>query len=167
MPTIEELAARVRALEDVEEIKRLKYRYFRCLDTKRWDDLALCFTPDATVSYGGGRYRFAGREAIMRFLRESLGEETGTIGFHHGHHPEIELLGSTEARGVWALHNYLLNEGQARCVRMACHYEDRYVKARGAWRIAHTGYVPVFHEEWSRRDTPSVRLLAPQARSPK
>jgi hypothetical protein len=28
-------------------------------------------------------------------------------------------------------------------------------------KIAHTGYTYVFHEEWSRDDTPSLRLLAP------
>ena len=44
MATLEELEARVRALEDVEAIRQLKYRYFRCLDLKRWDELGACFT---------------------------------------------------------------------------------------------------------------------------
>ena len=78
--------ARLRALEDIEAIKRLKHRYWRCLDFKRWEELAECFTPDATADYGDGRYRFAGREAIMDFLRRSLGAETGSIGIHHGAH---------------------------------------------------------------------------------
>jgi hypothetical protein len=60
---------------------------------KRWDELAGCFTADATVDYGGGAYRFQGVDTIMRFLRESLGSETGALGFHHGHHPEsLRLL---------------------------------------------------------------------------
>lgn len=32
-----ELEARIQALEDLEAIKRLKYKYLRCLDTKQWD----------------------------------------------------------------------------------------------------------------------------------
>ena len=74
-----DLERRIRALEDVEAIKRLKYRYWRHLDLKQWDELADCFAADATVSYGDGRYRFAGVDAIMRFLRESLARETGSV----------------------------------------------------------------------------------------
>ena len=162
MATLEELEARLRMLEDVEAIRQLKYRYFRCLDLKRWDELGACFTTDATVSYGAGRYRFEGRDAILAFLRDSLSVERGTLGLHHGHHPEIELTGPTTARGTWALHNYLLNERQQRGVRMACFYDDEYVKTDGVWLIHHTGYVPVFHEEWSRDDTPSIHVVAPR-----
>src|SRR5262245_6255552 len=165
MATLAELEARVAALEDLEAIRQLKYRYFRALDLKRWDDLGACFTADATVSYGGGRYRFEGRDAIIGFLRDALWPDRGTAGLPHGHHPEIELTSPTTARATWALHNYLLNERERRGVRMACVYEDRYVKDGGAWKIAHTGYVPVFHEEWSRDDTPSIRVLAPAAGS--
>jgi len=156
-----ELERRITALEDLEAIKRLKYRYFRCLDLKRWDEMAGCFTADATVDYGGGAYRFAGVDAIVRFLRESLGRETGALGYHHGHHPEIELTGETTARGVWALDNYLFNAARKRGVRIAAYYRDEYVKVGGAWRIRQTGYTYVFHEEWNRDDTPSLRLLAP------
>ena len=161
MTDVSDLERRIRVLEDLEAIKLLKHRYFRCLDLKLWDEMAGCFTPDATVDYGGGAYRFAGVEAIVRFLRESLGRETGALGYHHGHHPEIELTGETTARGVWALDNYLFNAARKRGVRIAAYYRDEYVKRDGEWRIRHTGYTYVFHEEWSRDDTPSLRLLAP------
>jgi hypothetical protein len=162
MTDVQALERRIRALEDVEAIKRLKYRYWRCLDLKGWDEMATCFTADATVDYGDGRYRFAGVEAILGFLRESLGPGTGALGYHHGHHPEIELTGDTTARGVWALDNYLFNAARKRGVRIAAYYHDEYVKVAGEWKIRHTGYRYVFHEEWSRDDTPSLRLLAPQ-----
>jgi hypothetical protein len=156
-----EIERRIRVLEDLEAIKRLKYRYFRCLDLKLWDEMATCFAPDATVDYGGGAYRFTGVDAIMRFLRESLARETGALGYHHGHHPEIDLLDDSNARGVWALDNYLFNDPRRRGVRIAAYYRDEYVKRDGRWLIRHTGYTYVFHEEWSRADTPSIRLLAP------
>src|SRR6266478_2905562 len=93
------LERRIQALEDIEAIKRLKHRYWRCLDLKLWDELAGCFAPDASVDYGEGRYRFQGVEAIMRFLTQSLGRESGALGVHHGGHPEIELTGATTAHG--------------------------------------------------------------------
>ena len=155
------LAARIQALEDLEAIKRLKHRYWRCLDQKRWDELATCFAADATVDYGSGRYRFQGVDAIMQFLRTSLGEESGTFGIHHGGHPEIELLSPTAARGSWVLWNFLFNAGQKRNIRIGAYYADEYVKVGAEWKIRHTGYTALFHEEWSREDTPSVRVLVP------
>src|SRR5437867_6615273 len=105
MATLEELEARLVALEDVDAIKRLKYVYWRCLDTKSWEELGTCFAPDATVEYGGGRYRFRGVQEILDFLRGALGGERGHLGFHHGHQPEITLTSPATASGIWALHN--------------------------------------------------------------
>jgi hypothetical protein len=160
MADLTTLEARIQVLEDIEAIKRLKYRYWRCLDLKRWDELAGCFTPDATVDYSEGKYRFQGVEAIIGFLSKSLGWASGSIGSHHGHHPEIELTSPTTARAVWALDNYLFNPGQQRNVRIAAFYEDDCVKVNGAWKLRHVGYTYVYHEEWSRADTPSLRLIA-------
>ena len=56
-------------LVEIELIKRLKYKYLRCLDQKLWDEIETCFTPEATARYGGGLYEFEGRDAIMAFLR--------------------------------------------------------------------------------------------------
>ena len=44
MTELEELKARVRILEDIESIRRLRNKYFRCLDGKLWDEIAECFT---------------------------------------------------------------------------------------------------------------------------
>ena len=35
----------------IEEIKRLKHRYFRFVDTKDWAGVAGCFVPEATAAY--------------------------------------------------------------------------------------------------------------------
>jgi len=154
------LEARIQALEDLEAIKQLKHAYFRCLDMRLWDELRGYFTPDATVDYGG-QYRFEGADTILRFLSESLGEKSGSHGIHMGGHPVIRLTGPTTARGTWVLWNFLFNPGQQRNVRIGAYYDDQYVKVDGAWKIKHTGYTYLFREEWSRADTPSLRLLAP------
>jgi hypothetical protein len=156
-----ELEARVQALEDVEAIKRLKYRYLRCLDTKRWDELAETLTDDATTEYSDGEYRFKGKSAILEFLKGTpLAREGEFIGVHHCQQPEIEITGEGTARGTWALYNYLIHKRDQTGLRLCAFYHDEYVKLNGVWKIRHTGYQRVFEEIWDRRDTPSLKLTA-------
>jgi bile-acid 7alpha-dehydratase len=152
------------AREDIEAIKRLKYRYFRCLDSKLWDELAQCFTEDATTSYSGGKYTFQGRDAIMKFLKEGLGPTM--ISMHHGHHPEIEVTGKTTAMGIWALHDYVIVTQSNVSLRGASFYHDEYVKVRGQWKIKHTGYDRVFEEMWDRSETKSLKITRSMFTSP-
>ena len=110
--------------------------------------------------FGSGTYEFKGVDAIMRFLSESLGEERGSVTIHHGHHPEIELLSDTSARGTWALYNYMFNLKQNRGIRIGAYYDDTYVKQHGVWKFQHIGYQTLFHEEWKRDDIPSLQLVS-------
>jgi len=131
-------------LEDIEAIRQLKYRYFRCLDCKRWRELGECFTEDATAAYDSGKYSYEGRDAIMGFLEGALGDRN-VISLHQGHHPEIEVNGDT-AKGTWYLEDYLIFVKADTRLRGAGFYHDEYVKVGGQWRLKHTGYVRTFEE---------------------
>ncbi|MDJ0866615.1 MAG: nuclear transport factor 2 family protein [Myxococcota bacterium] len=146
-------------LEEIEAIKQLKYRYLRCLDLKRWDELAETLTPDATSAYGDGRYAFEGRDRILEFLVKALGPHN-MVTAHRVHQPEIELDGDASARGIWALDDVVIDTSSEITIRGAAVYEDEYVKQDGAWRIRSTGYRRLYEEVESRKDTPSLRLTA-------
>ena len=64
-------------LEAVESVRRLKYRYFRTLDLKLWEEFADTLTEDARAQYGtnalGEPLSFQGRQAITDFLRTTAG----------------------------------------------------------------------------------------------
>ena len=132
-------------LVELELIKRLKYRYVRCLDLKLFDEIGECFVEDATASYGGGAYTFEGRDAILRFLRNSMGSTT-MLTSHKVHHPELELTGPDTATGVWALDDVVLLTDLGFTVRGAAYYTDDYVKVDDDWRIRHTGYKRMYEE---------------------
>lgn len=145
-------------LVQLEAVKALKYRYLRCLDQKLWDVVVDCFTEDATASYGGGAYRFDGRDAIVAFLRDSMGSE-GFLSSHRVSHPEIELTGPGTAVGTWALNDVVIHTDFNVTIRGAAFYEDEYERgADGAWRIRHTGYRRTYEEMEPR--TEAVRLTA-------
>ena len=143
---------------DIEDIKRLKYAYLRCLDTKRWDDLAETFTEDATAAYDSGKYSFKGRDAIMEFLRGALGNPK-IVSMHHAHHPEIELIDSANARGVWYLQDLVIFTEANIVLQGAAFYEDHYVKVGGRWLIRHTGYTRTFEEMRARGEVQHFRSM--------
>jgi hypothetical protein len=146
-------------LVELEAIKQLKYRYMRCLDQKLWDDIADCFTEDAVAAYSGGKYSFSGRDAIVDFLRRSMGADS-FLSSHRVHHPEIELRSASEATGVWALEDVVIEEKWGLTIRGAAFYTDEYVKEAGRWRIRRTGYKRTYEEIQPRKDVPGLRLTA-------
>jgi hypothetical protein len=146
-------------LREIEAIKRLKYKYFRCLDLKRWEEMKECFVADATCAYDSGKYAYQGRDAILGFLVGAMDRPT-FLTMHHGHHPEIDLTSATTARGVWALEDTVIDTEGGITIRGAAYYEDEYVKIDGAWKIKHTGYVRTFEEVEMRKDTPSLTVTS-------
>ena len=144
-------------LHELEAIKRLKYKYLRCLDQKLWDEIGTCFTPDASCSYSGGKYAFDGRDAIVDFLRKAMGAPS-FYSSHRVHHPEIEFTSETTARATWALEDEVIETKAQITIRGAAFYHDEYVKVGGAWLIRSTGYQRTFEEMESRKDRPSLRL---------
>ena len=148
---------KVDELCEVEAIKRLKYRYMRCLDLKRWDELRECFCEDATSAYAGGKYSYRGRDAIIGFFREVMTH--AMITAHHVHHPEIELTSETTAVGSWALEDTVIHTEQDFTLRGAAYYRDEYVKIDGDWKIVHTGYERIYEEIQPRTDVPGLTLV--------
>lgn len=146
-------------LVDIHLIERLKYAYFRCLDQKRWDEMATLLTPDVEATYSGGANSYSGRDAVLDFLERTMGAETFHSS-HHGHHPEIDLVSPTEATGTWALEDTVLLLDFDITIRGAAFYEDRYLKVDGRWLIAATGYKRMWEEMAPRGSVPGLQLTA-------
>jgi len=143
-------------LVDIEAIKQLKARYMRGVDTKDWETLSSTFAPDARSVYSSGKYSFEGRDAIIGFLRDALGnEEVATL--HHAHTPEIEITSETSARGTWYLEDFVISQ-EAETEHIAAGtmlhgtgiYSDEYRKIDGEWKISLTGYERIFEDRQPR-----------------
>ncbi len=149
-------------LAALEEIRRVKYRYLRCVDLKLWDEIGDVFTADATVDYGtralGEPIRLRGRAEIVAFLRKSLGP--GIVTVHFASQPEIDVDGDT-ARGTWSFEDTVIATEYRVLIKGAAFYEDRYARGEdGGWRISHTGYVRTYEVMMSLDDVPSLKFTA-------
>lgn len=128
-------------LQAIEDIKQLKYRYVRALDTADTDTLGACLTEDAYVKFVGGVYtvEYKGREAIKEFMGVSFHSKAATS--HQVHHPTIVLVSDTEATGQWSLQDVYHDLNLRMIISGASEYHDHYVKeADGQWRIADSRY---------------------------
>jgi uncharacterized protein (TIGR02246 family) len=152
----------------LEEIRRLKYRYLRCVDLKLWDEFGQVFTEDAVAEYDtpvlGKPLRLAGREAIVAYMRANLGP--GTITTHTAGHPEIDITGD-RATGVWALEDTVIIPAHRLMIRGAAFYHDTYRRcADGRWRVEHTGHRRTYEYTMSLKDLPSLTFTAGPVAAP-
>lgn len=150
MLTLEDLIA-------IEEIKQLKARYFRAVDTMDlagWlesftDDAALAF--DLSVRTSGDQdmavARFSGRSEIENWWNSTLSRKQ-TV--HHGHMPEITVQSPDRASGIWAMEDIV--EFTDGLLWGYGHYHETYRREDGRWKIAslHLTRTRVSH---TKRDT--------------
>ncbi|QWF84080.1 nuclear transport factor 2 family protein [Amycolatopsis sp. CA-230715] len=145
----------------LEEIRRVKFRYLRCLDLKRWDEMAETLTADARARYGTPSYgkalEFDSREAIIEFLRTTVGPGITTV--HFAGQPEIEVDGDT-ARGTWLLQDKVIVPEHRVIIEGAAFYEDTYRRENGAWLISDTGYDRLYESMTPLDDLPGFKLTA-------
>jgi len=157
-----ELARDIRILKDTEAVKRVKHRYFRCIDTANVTELAELLHEDVEVDLIGGTYRFQtqGRDNYVRMIGDAFHAEF--IGLHNGHHPEIDILSETEARGTWYLSDIAVNLRDNMSTMGSSLYRDRYVKVDGVWLIRETRYERIVEivERLEKRPNLTAHYLA-------
>jgi len=139
----------IEKLNAIEEIKRLKARYLRFVDTKDWEGMREVFCEDAILDlrYSGevtDQFEplpecqdprvFRSRDAILEFLRLRI-DPKRTV--HQGHCHEVEILSAHEARGIISLEDRIMEADGSKLVMQGWgHYHEQYRHERGAWRIA-------------------------------
>ncbi len=128
-------------LNAIEEIKQLKARYFRFVDTFDLEGWMTVFTEDVVCEYDRGIRRNATSEirkdryegtAMLRGYWENNPGRLRSV--HHGHMPEIQILSETEAKGVWAMEDIV--EYAEMNFHGHGHYHETYKKVNGEWKIA-------------------------------
>ena len=122
-----------------EQIKVLKARYFRYVDTKQWDDFGALFPADAEFEDLSQQVIAHGPAEIVALCSGVL--DAGT-SVHMGSMPEIEVHDAERASGIWAMQDVLRFPGGASFpgakeriehVEGAGHYVEDYVCRDGTW----------------------------------
>jgi hypothetical protein len=130
----------------IEEIRQLKARYFRYLDTKEWDglkrevfheDVHMDMTramPEPLEEESEGL--IDGVDHVVQFMSDGV---AGTWTVHHGHMAEIDFPTATTAHGVFAMDDRLrwdADSGSAiRDFHGFGHYHDDFELVDDRWLL--------------------------------
>jgi hypothetical protein len=130
-------------LKAMDDIRQLKGRYFRFVDTKDWDGLATVFCRDAVFDTRGAATGdpddldpamvYEGRDAIVGMIRDTTGD---LVTVHHGHCHEVTVDAPDRAHGVIAMDDIIGVRDTGRVILEGWgHYHEEYRREDGQWRI--------------------------------
>ena len=139
--------ADIERLLAIEEIKQVKARYFRGVDSGDGDLVRGVLAEDCVLDYRGcctdpvtGRDYLPAMNVVMRgrsaWSSDGLAK-AGIVSVHHGLMGEIELTGEAGATGLWSMTDRLYMPAGApyACMIGYGHYHETYVKAVDGWKI--------------------------------
>lgn len=126
----DEVADRLRRLEDRAQISDLVSRYARVVDDRDTGALADLFAAGAVFESRSGR--IAGRERIVAFFAQRFA--TRGPSFHTPHGFELQFTGDGRAEGVVTGHAEQAIDGATYWIGMR--YRDEYVTEDGTWRFS-------------------------------
>ena len=169
MPTIEDLLARIEALEaraqgaeDYRDLVNLQGAYGYYVDKGRWDDAADLFAADGTLEIAG-RGVYVGRDRVREYLHHLPPYEHGALFNHMQLQPVIHIDSTAgTAKGRWRtliMIGWLGREGRWG----EATYENTYKREDGRWRIASLHGVINFYCEyekgWHKGGVPLLRSV--------
>jgi hypothetical protein len=131
--TLKELERRVRAIEDLEEIKKLHQTYINLMDNLKYEQVIDLFTDDAAVEIRNYGVKH-GREELYDMYVNQLAKNRGTERYdgHMAVEPDIRVTGDT-AEGVWLIY-MLFSKPSIQWVQGR--NECTYRKENSRWRIS-------------------------------
>ena len=135
-----ETEARLRALEDREEIRDLVMRYLLAIDDRDFRRLGDLFSEGCALRSPAEGVEVHGRESIVDFFRTVLAGYGPTMHVVHRH--LVELVADDRATGVATAHAELSIDGTTYCV--ALRYYDEYARIEGGWRFADRCYALIY-----------------------
>jgi hypothetical protein len=125
-------------LSAIEDIRHMRARYLRFLDTKNWAELAKLYAADATLAFHTEQPGLIsrGRDEIMTRITSLL---VDVVTVHYGHMAEIDFASPTRATGIWALEDKLWFGPQSSSpglrVHAYGHLNDVYSMIDGDWLL--------------------------------
>jgi hypothetical protein len=131
--TLEDLEKRIKALEDLEEIKTLHREYLFCISNLEIDKALECFSDNITADIAQYGLR-KGKKEVGEFFREVIRENVfQSKDGHFTGQPVISVEGDG-AKGHWMFYRFVPEPAPRRWVQGR--YDCEYIKENGRWKFS-------------------------------
>lgn len=129
-----DLEARIYALEHINAIKEVQYRYWHSVDAQKLDDVLDCFIENGATIDMEGVPPCKTREDFIAVLK-AQGGKPGFLSLHSGHNPHIKITGAVHAEGSWDALFVAVDVAGRLTYQLTGHYDNKYVKRNDRWYI--------------------------------
>ncbi|CAN7599560.1 nuclear transport factor 2 family protein [Phenylobacterium sp. LjRoot219] len=115
----------------IEDIKLLKARRDRAVDTKDFETYYALHAPDH-VSHNDGFDRWNNRDEMIVNVRRLMADN---ISVHHSHTPDITFDSPSRAVGIWGMEDNIFwrQDGEEHWLQGFGFYHETYEKRDGVW----------------------------------
>ena len=130
----QELEARIRKIEDIEDIKNLEARYIYLVDTKQMEKVPDLFADNFIVDFAH-MGTFKTRSELSEFLKGAA--EGSSMMCHQEMTPYIEVDGD-KATGTWYLFGvftHITPQGEV-AAWIQGRLDNEYVRVDGKWKVS-------------------------------
>ena len=133
MASLEELEKRIKAIEDLEQIKKLHQKYILLMDNLKYEEVLDLFTADGQIEVRNSGVK-KGRKELSSVYIDFLARKRGDVRFdgHMAIMPDLSVDGDT-ARGTWVIYMLFCKptiqwvQGKNEC---------EYRRVNGVWMIS-------------------------------
>lgn len=133
--TVESLAARVRVLEDREDIRALILAYGKAHDHRDYRTFASLFATNG--EWVGGMGTAKGPQAIFELMDKTIGHHpmpNGSGTYHVLTNDDIQIDGDTASATTKWIYITPGPDGAPKLVYLG-HYNDKFVRENGVWKF--------------------------------
>ena len=135
----EDIAKRLQVLEDIEAIKQMHNEYLFYLNNEQWQEMADCFTEDATANIHEIHH---GKKEILKLFTEVIAKlNKGKIRDAHFAVQPVIVVEGDRAKGHWLIYILIADPETGNALRwVPGRYDCEYVKEEGEWKFSHLTY---------------------------
>ncbi len=129
-----ELQAKVRELEDIENIKKLHREYLFYISNLEFDEALDCFSPDIVVDVANYGIK-QGKEDVTKFFKEVIYQNVLQSKDAHFTGQAVISVEGAKAKGHWMFYRLLQRPSTPGWVQGR--YDCEYVKLDGQWKFSY------------------------------
>ena len=131
---LEVLELKIQRLQDIEEIRQLKARYFHACDQKALGTLVECF-PEGEIWLDYGVVgTFNSRKEFLALFEEQACHDH-IVDTHHGQNAQISWQSPSKATAISDLYFHQINTKAQTLTQLSGFYQDTFINDGDGWKI--------------------------------